>query len=228
MSNFTKTRTIPTNFYGQRAYDILRAVSGQLSDGMWENSRGYEKYWTNFDVVRKPDDQVVFEVNAEPNTVWCKRYIANPFVGLTDAEFLAWYAGKLKAVIQAEAKDDGAAKGWWNRDNTKFESAYLSYDLDVTVADIYAVYDWLLGRKNRADDVYGDRVWGKPASKETIAKRAEITQHKKQVEEAHKAELAELDEKLKKLTAEIEAAKSKARDSYWDEVRKLNEEYKNA
>ena len=209
-----KIRIIKTKFYGDRAYDILRAVAGNLSDGKWENARGYDKYWTNFNVKQLPDNQVVFEVNAGPYEKWGRDYLRNPFLNMDDAKFLAWYAGKLKAVIKDEAKYEEWNKGWWNRDNMEDRTTYLSYDLDVTVADVYTVYDELLGRKNRADDVYGTRVWGHKADDETIAKRNELEAKKKALYDAYLAKKAELNEKLKKLTGDIELAKTKAFDEY--------------
>lgn len=223
--NETDIRTINTDFYGDRAYEILASVAGQLSDGMWENSRGYDKYWTNFSVKRLADNRVVFEVNKNSYTKWCKRYIDNPFVRMSDAEFLNWYAGKLKAVIRSEANDENWTKGWWNRSNTEMTSAYLSYDLDVTVADIYAVYDWLRGRKNRTDDVTCTRIWGHKADDEMIAKRNAMQREKETAAANYKNAVAALDEKLKKLTEEIAAEKSKAYKIYSDVLDDIKKKY---
>lgn len=221
------TRTITTNFYGDRAFDILDSVSGQLSDGMWENSRGYEKYWTNFRVVRLDDNRVVFHVNKDSYTRYCGRYLDNPFARMSDTEFLAWYAGKLKAVIVCEAKDHGWKKGWWKRDNTTNTSCYLDRKLDITVADIYTVYDELLGRKNRADDVYGTRIWGRKADAETIAKRTKLAEAKAKALADYKEHIAMLDEKVKKFMAEIDADKEQAHKVYCAVIENLEKKYKN-
>lgn len=220
------TRTITTNFYGDRAFDILDSVSGQLSDGMWENSRGYDKYWTNFRVVRLDDNRVVFRVNKDSYTRYCGRYLDNPFARMSDTEFLAWYAGKLKAVIVCEAKDHNWKKGWWKRDNTTNTSCYLDRKLDITVADIYTVYDELLGRKNRADDVYGTRIWGQKADAETIAKRTKLAEAKAKALADYNEHIAMLDEKLKKFTAEIYADKEQAHKVYCAVLENLEAKYK--
>lgn len=225
MNSTNKTRTINTNFYGDYAKEILDAVSGQLSDGLWENSRGYDKYWTNFHVKRLEDDRIVFVVNADSCTRYCNHYLVNPFYGMKDTEFLAWYAGKLKAVITAEARDNGWMKGWWKRDNTTNKSIYLNYKLDITIADIYCVYDELLGRKTRANEILRDRVFGHKVDDATIAKRSELADAKVNATADYKARIAALDEKLKKFTAEIEADKQQLRDALYATLENLNKKY---
>lgn len=226
MNDTNKTRTINTNFYGDRAYEILEAVAGQMSDGLWENSRGYDKYWTNFRVKRLDDNRVVFVLNTDSYTRYCGRYLENPFYRMKDAEFLAWYAGKLKTVIRSEAKDNNWKNGWWKRDNTENKSIYLNYKLDITVADIYTVYDALLGRKNRADDVYGTRIWGKKADDATIAKRAELAEAKAKALADYKEHIAMLDEKVKKFMTEIDADKQQAHKVYCAVLENLEAKYK--
>ena len=141
-------RKINTPFFSKKAYDILHSVLGQLSDGLWENSRGYTKYWINFDVERKTNGQVYFAVNNLYYKIFSKDYCTNPFIEMTNAEFLNWVANKLKAVIIAELKDNSiSSKEGWKRNNTTFESKYLSYSEKITVADIYVIYDWLKGHK---------------------------------------------------------------------------------
>lgn len=225
MNDTNRTRTINTDFYGDRAYEILEAVAGQLSDGLWENSRGYDKYWTNFRVRRLDDNRIVFVLNTDSYTHYCSRYLDNPFYRMPETEFLAWYAGKLKTVIRTEAKDNNWKKGWWKRDNTENKSNYLNYKLDITVADIYAVYDALLSRKNRADDEYGTRIWGKKADDATIAKRAELAEAQAKATADYNEIVAMLDEKLKKFTAEIDADKEQARKVYCAALENLKKKY---
>ena len=45
-----KERIIKTNTNGKKANEILSAVIGQMSDGMFENSRYYEGYWMFCDI----------------------------------------------------------------------------------------------------------------------------------------------------------------------------------
>ena len=190
-------RTIETPFFGIVADEILRSVSGQMSDGLWENSRGYEKYWTNFNVTRHSDGRVVFHVSKDCGSTYCNRWYGNPFLNMSDAEFLAWYAGKLKAVIQAEARDNRWTKGWWNRDNTEQKTIYLNYKEEVTVADVYCVYDELLGRCQGHLGTVHDRCFGNAADAETIAKREEIAAKKAKIIEDYNARLAEAEKNYK-------------------------------
>lgn len=223
--NTEHTRTINTNFYGDHAYEILSAVSGQLSDGLWENSRGYDKYWTNFHVKRQDDNRIVFIVNTDSYRMYCHRYLENPFVRMSEAEFLTWYAGKLKRVISAEAHDNGWKKGWWKRDNTENKSIYLNRKLDITVADIYGVYDALLGRKDRTDAEFGKRIWGEKANDETITKRSELTEAKAKALADYREHIAMLDEKVKKFMAEIDADKQQAHKVYYAVLENLEKKY---
>ena len=136
----TNTRTIHTGLYGDQAREALDSVHGQLSDGMWENSRGYDRYWLNVDVDRADDGEVVFKVNTDNYVLWAKKYIENPFVSMDEKQFKDWYARKLKAVITQEFKDNQTYRQWYRR-NTEYNSRYLghdpSYGTVVNVADIY-------------------------------------------------------------------------------------------
>lgn len=203
-------RTLETPFFGQQAADILKAVSGQMSDGLWENSRGYEKYWTNFEIVQNSDNRIVFHVSKDCGSTWCNRWYANPFVGMSDAEFLAWYAGKLKAVIQAEARDERWDKGWWDRDNTWQKTCYLNYKNEVTVAAVYCVYDWLLGRIDRSPAHVHFLCFGKVADVETIAKRQAVEAERKRIVDEYNERIAEAEKKFK---LEKEAAAEKYREA---------------
>lgn len=191
-----KTRIIETNFYGAKAYEILDSVHGQLSDGMWENARGYDKYWTNFEVKRHENNRIYFLVNADYNTIYCGEYVENPFLKMNDQEFCSWYAGKLKAVITAEGRDNKWVKGWWKRTNVETKSIYLGHDNEkygeiVSVADIYCVYDWLLNRTMRSPNEVMYEVFGFAADQKTIEKMLDINRAKQK----YQAELQALEEK---------------------------------
>ena len=204
--NTEHVRTINTNFYGDYAIEILDAVSGQLSDGLWENSRGYDKYWTNFRVKRQPDNRIVFIINTDSYTMYCHRYLENPFVRMSETEFLTWYAGKLKRVINEEAHNKDWKKGWWKRDNTTNKSIYLNHKLDITVADIYCVYDGLLSRRHRSSDETNERIFGTARSAEET--EAEVKRHeiKAKIDAAYEKRGEEIrnwrTEAIKKLEAE--------------------------
>ena len=168
MKNF---REIDTLLFSNKADEILRSVLGNLSDGLWENSRGYTKYWVNFNVERRANGQVYFAVNKNRYKVFGGDCYTNPFEYMSNAQFLNWIAAKLKAVIVAELKDESiTSREGWKRNNTTFESAYLSYKEKITVADIYVVYDWLKGRKLDMSSAAAKDVFGNVRSEEQVKK----------------------------------------------------------
>ena len=175
--NIANTRTIHTGLYGAQAFAVIDGVHGQLSDGKWENIPGYDKYWTNFDVETADDGEVIFIVNAEYGYRYCSKWLDNPFKTMSDDDFKAWIAHKIKAVVNDERKDD-TEFGSWDRRNTDHTSLYLGhvdekYGPVVTVADIYCTYEALLGRKvntSKYDLVTVARVFGSKRSDEDTVK----------------------------------------------------------
>lgn len=201
-----KARVLHTKLYGQRANDILRALLGTMSDGIWENSPSYNKYWLNFDVATAPDGETVIYVSTELYKYWCHKLVSNPFLNMSESDFFAWLAGKLKTAIGIEAKDFKWQKGWWKRDNTTITSCYLNHKLDITVADIYCVYDGLLSRRHRSSDETNERIFGTARSAEET--EAEVKRHeiKAKIDAAYEKRGEEIrnwrTEAIKKLEAE--------------------------
>lgn len=104
---------------------VISAVLGQMSDGMWENSPGQEKYWSyatleGTDLVLSMDYGSGFRSKSEEQI---KRY----------------FATKIKKVVQEEV---GNNKQGWDRMNTD-ESCYMH---DIPVSKCYQCYDFLLDR----------------------------------------------------------------------------------
>lgn len=221
MKNFG--REINTPFFSNKAYDILRSVLGQLSDGLWENSRGYEKYWLNFDVERKTNGQVYFAVNENYDKVFGKNYYINPFKEMSDTKFLNWIAAKLKAVIVAEFKDNSIpSREGWKRDNTTFESAYLSYNEKITVADIYVVYDWLKGHKIDMNSPIVKDVFGEIRSEDQI-KKIEDKQSKIDFIQANRDKLlAEIKETYNERIANLEKQLAELKDEMNNKCVEIN------
>ena len=150
MNHNTNARTIHTGLYGIQAKEVIDSVHGQLSDGKWENSPGYDKYWTNFLVETADDGEVVFKVNVDYSYCYCNKWLDNPFRTMSDDEFKTWIARKIKAVINDERRDSKEFISW-DRRNIDHTSLYLGhsdeeYGAVVTVADIYCTYEALLGR----------------------------------------------------------------------------------
>lgn len=176
------TRTIHTSLYGDKAFEILDGMRGQLSDGKWENSPGYDKYWTNFSLVRQDDGETAFVVNTDYCCVHYNKYLENPFRNMSEQEFKSWCARKIKAVIKDELKHHALTIGTWNRRNLDGKSIYLGhyssdakYGQMVSVADIYCTYEALLGRDigiAKYDTQTIINVFGSKRSEEEISRIA--------------------------------------------------------
>jgi hypothetical protein len=223
MKNFHESREIYTPFFSKKAYDILRSVLGQLSDGLFENARGYTKYWINFNVERKPDGQVYFAVNKDRYKVFCGDCHTNPFIKMTDADFLNWVSVKLKTVILTELKDNSIpSRDGWKRNNTTFESEYLSYNEKITVADIYVIYDWLRGRKIDMSSPIVKDVFGNPRSEKQI-KKIEDKQSEIDFIQANRDNvLAEIKEKYNDRIADLEDQLAELKEKMEAELKTVN------
>jgi hypothetical protein len=233
MKNF---REINTPLFSNKADEILRSVIGQLSDGLWENSRSHIKYWINFNVERGANGQVYFAVNKCRYEVFGGDYYFNPFKEMSSAEFLNWVAAKLKAVIVAELKDNSiTSRDGWKRNNTTFESAYLSYKEKITVADIYVIYDWLKGRKIDMSSPIVKDVFGNPRSEDRVKKikdkqseidfiQANRDNLIEEVKEKYNYYIADLEDQLTKLKAKMEAEIEDINDVCNANVKALREE----
>jgi hypothetical protein len=190
-------RIIGTGMYSGKAFQVVDCVFGQLSDGIWENSRAMEKYWWFASAKRADDGEVVVEVEETPRDR--KNGVGNGFYGMPAAKVLDFLAGKVKAAAKAEIGDLG---GEWRRDCSR-ETVYLSrHGGDVTFADVYCVYECLKGRG--VDGKYpagvAESVVGKlsPADESTAKKTAleAYEAEKKAMAERYAAELKALDEKF--------------------------------
>lgn len=233
MNNNLKTRTIHTSLYGAQAKAVIDGVRGQLSDGKWENTPGYDKYWTNFDVETADDGEVVFMVNAGFSTTWCRRFMPNPFYGMSDVEFKKWIANKIKAVVNDERKDR-VEFGEWDRKNIDHTTLYLGkYDETVhgvttTVADIYCTYEALLGREigiTKYDPSTICRVFGTKKTDEEAAKAKSIREAKECLKAKYAQKRAELrkakNEAVAKLEKELQDSISKLSQEENAEIAKL-------
>ena len=209
--NTASMRTIHTGLYGAQAKAVIDSVHGQLSDGKWENTPGYDKYWTNFDVETADDGEVVFKVNAGSSAMYGQRWYANPFRSMSGAEFKKWIAKKIKAVVNDEREDHATSFGEWDRKNIDHTSLYLGHIDEefgpvVTVADIYCTYEALLGRSIGAakyDACTICRVFGAKRTDEEIIKvktaasiRAKYAQQRADLQRAKDEAVAKLEKEL--------------------------------
>lgn len=108
-----------------RRLNILGSVIGQMSDGIWENTRSMEKYWKSLSYGTTPDGRIYLE----------DKYgvCANVF---------DFYANKIKKIIQIEI-EDGNKYLMWSRLNGGIPH-YMHGR--VTVGECYELYELLKGR----------------------------------------------------------------------------------
>lgn len=139
------TRKIKTNTFSKKAKEMLRSVIGQMSDGTWENSKSMEKYWMFATIERALDGENIIEIGVETGRMYCHRYVNNGFSKMTDDQIREFFAKKIKQIAKIELKDNDKTTEW-KRNNTEFKSCYLNYNEDISIADAYLCYEFLLGR----------------------------------------------------------------------------------
>ena len=127
-----------------KAKEILHSVIGQMSDGIWENTPGYDRYWKNVDIAEEDGEIVIYGGTA----------YGSPFLDYhsstgvkDDAAVRKFMAHKIKQIVKIEA-EDGNSDIVWKRD-CETPLSYMGYDESITVRDCYRVYDKLLGRIDR-------------------------------------------------------------------------------
>lgn len=106
--------------------DILSSVIGQLSDGIWENTRSMEKYWKSLDYGKDANGYIYIED--------CRGVCADP---------VDFFANKIKQIIKIEIEDGGHSGLVWDRGCSI--SPYYIHGR-VTVGDCYELYELLKGR----------------------------------------------------------------------------------
>ena len=104
---------------------ILSSVIGQMSDGIWENTRSMEKYWKSLDYSTDAFGYIVIED---------RHYVCSDPVD--------FFANKIKQIIKIEI-DDGNREMYWDR--LCSASPFYMHG-NVTVGDCYQLYELLKGR----------------------------------------------------------------------------------
>lgn len=163
MANFSeilndgKEMVIATGCKGKVAKNILLNVMGQLSDGMWENSRTMEHYWPFADiesddegnvyiVIHKPGSKHTYRENDSYNN-WFVRWDK---LNCKNDSIKQWFADKIKKIVAEERKDEPGRNLKFKVDNDTTLNYMSSYDKEddyraMTVAEAYSVYKVLKG-----------------------------------------------------------------------------------
>lgn len=101
--------------------DLIDIVLGQMSDGYWENNRGYEAIWKNADL----DGTTLYIKNVGSR---------HGFPQMTEAEVIPFFAKKARLVFNAEMRDNGYT--WRDKSFLEKPSDYLSRSGDQTMGQI--------------------------------------------------------------------------------------------
>jgi hypothetical protein len=108
--------------------EILGSVIGQMSDGIWENTRSMEKYWKSLRYDVDPAGYIIIED---------RHYVcSNP---------VEFFANKIKQIVKIEAEDKPSYDIQWSR-SCSAVTTYLNYYETITIGDCYELYELLKGR----------------------------------------------------------------------------------
>lgn len=147
MINQDNDRVIHTGMYTKKAREVLDSVFGQLSDGWGENNSRNDRWWKFGDASQEVDGEVTIHISTKTGERgYNGKWIENGFIGMSDTDIKNWMARMVKKTMQMELKDENISHGW-RRDNTDFMTHYLNYDEEINVAEVYCVYEQLLGRE---------------------------------------------------------------------------------
>ena len=103
--------------------NILDSVIGQMSDGIWENTRSMEKYWKSLDFGVDASGYIYLE---DRNNV--------------TADVYDFFANKIKQIIKVEIEDGYTSGLVWSRTCSVVPSYFHG---NVTVGDCYEMYELL-------------------------------------------------------------------------------------
>ena len=112
----------------KKRLEIVGSVIGQMSDGIWENTRSMEKYWKSLGYVQGTDGNIWLE---DRNHV-C-------------SNVLDFFANKIKQIVKIEAEDNPSSGIEWSR-TCRATTDYLNYHETITIGDCYELYELLKGR----------------------------------------------------------------------------------
>ena len=132
-------RIIATNLSGKKANEILSGVIGQMSDGMYENSRYYEGFWPFVDI-----DKGKIIISSDPYHYMCRTYYYNKFREMTDDEVKEFFAKLIKKILQQEARDNDIPVRGFFKSGNNFKTQYLNYYEEITVDNCVKVYNTLV------------------------------------------------------------------------------------
>lgn len=145
IANKENALIINTGLTDSASLNVLKSTLGQLSDGMWENSRKAERYWPFAD-AEMINDSVCIVISKESYKGYGSWSYTNGFrfdLSMDSARIKDYFAKKIQAVVRENAKD------YPNRGikcTAKCEVAldymsdYDNYDNEIRACDAHKVY----------------------------------------------------------------------------------------
>ena len=200
-------RVIHTHMYTKKAKEVLDSVFGQLSDGWGENNPRNDRWWMFGKATQEVDGEVTIHISSKTGERYCSKWVDNGFTGMPDVEVKKWMARMVKKTMMMELRDDHAANGW-QRDNVDFKTCYLNYHEEISVAEVYCIYELLLDRPvgvTKYDVSVIASVQGSKSAPEEIALETEKRAKVKAVEDDFASKVKALNEEEKKLVEELKA-----------------------
>lgn len=132
--------------------DVLNSVLGQMSDGMWENSKIMEHYWPFVEIQRVNDSVcIVIDTTYNSEDAWHPNTPYNNFfihkLNKDPEKIKQFFANKIRHIVHENAKDYNWDNKRMSKKNTHVLTYMHSYNKDkngnyppITVSDAHKVY----------------------------------------------------------------------------------------
>lgn len=174
MDKKIETRRIHTELFTDIAKDMIDSVFGQLSDGIWENSRRMEQYWRFARAERDPNGEVMIVVDKINGTFDrygsnCK-WTSNAFAEMTANQVLEFIGKKLREIANIEFKDEDLKP---DRSSQR-TMEYLTRNTPITAEMAYVLANILIGKRVDRKAFIPRRLIGQARSVDEVAHQQEL------------------------------------------------------
>ena len=219
MNKKIETRCIRTKLFSDIAHDAIDSVFGQLSDGIWENSRRMEQYWQFAHVERDLNGEVVIVVDKINGKIHgydskCK-WTSNAFAKMTDNQVLEFLGKKLREIVNIEFKD----KDLTPDHSSQRTMEYLTRNTPITAEMAYVLADILLGKNVDNNAFILQHLIGQARSVDEVAHQQELRNKLLEAENKRVLKNADAQAAYEKAVADAKKAYDMAYAAAWNEFR---------
>ena len=133
------TVIINTGLTDSASLNVLKSTLGQLSDGIWENSRKAERYWPFAD-AELIDGNVCIVISKGYKSGYTNGFVYD--LGMNESRIKDYFAKKVQAVVRENAKDY-PGRGIKCTANCDVALDYMSdyeSDSEILACDAHRVY----------------------------------------------------------------------------------------